>query len=378
MAELISIGKSVGAGGSNQPLDVGKIGAALVAIGPDRGGIYAVPLSIGGLAEAIRMFQEFQKLPARDGRVDPGGKTLKKINEILNPGAFPIPPMPPRPNTQTGEIRNMPEMSTSINKVVWSPIESSLISEMAFKWNGVSGSGNIFYFELDEDVVPNWFGVLVPTGVISFDHVHIFFHPTPAQAGYIDANYKSKAGWKGVFHYMTDDMAVQFCAAQTGQVLVMPLMTQSAAGTCGIFPERWESIVGQMLGQIAGGISGSSSPQAISSVVVSSFSSGITYSAAFRNRANLDGKLRGVIDFDGIISSYRDKSRALSASAVRMWQTGAAAQTLTPSAAQNLFPLPHPRWKGSPYILNGNVVLQIHAVIPQSMMFVAAGRTAAR
>ncbi|NJM52579.1 MAG: hypothetical protein HC846_03750 [Blastocatellia bacterium] len=247
MGEVVIIEKSVGTNGSNFMSDVAKIGSALVAIGPDRGGVSAVPLSIGALGEAIRQFQTFQKLPSRDGRVDPGGKTLKRINEILNGGGFPTPPMP---NTNTGQMRNMPDMNTSVNKTVWSPVESSLASEMQFRWTGVSGSGDVFFFELDEDVVPNWFGVLIPTGTKNFKHIHIFFHPTPAQAGYRDANYKSKAGWKGVFHYLTDDMAAQFCAAQTGQVLIMPLMTQGAASNCGIFPQRWESIVSQMLGQI--------------------------------------------------------------------------------------------------------------------------------
>ena len=378
MGEVVIIEKSVGANGSNLFADVGKIGAALVAVGPDRGGVSAVPLSIGALGEAIRQFQTFQKLPSRDGRVDPSGKTLKRINEILNGGGFPTPPMP---NTNTGQMRNMPDMNTSVNKTVWSPVESSLASEMQFRWTGVSGSGDVFFFELDEDVVPNWFGVLIPTSTRNFRHIHIFFHPTPAQAGYRDANYKSKAGWKGVFHYLTDDMAAQFCAAQTGQVLIMPLMTQGAASTCGIFPQRWEEIVGQMLGQIdLGDSSVPTSAQSISSVVVSSFSSGITYSAAFRHRANLGDRLRGVIDFDGIISSYKDKSKALSAPAVRMWQMGAAAHTIPALAVSNIFPLPHPRWReqDSPYkdLFNGNATLQIHGTIPQTMMHFAARQTA--
>jgi len=382
MSEFIVIQKSVGAKGINLAPDVLKIGAALTLLGPmpgpDRGGVFAPPLSTDGLVQAIRRFQTFQNLRIADGRIDPGGSTLKRINALLNPGAQPS----PSPEIgRTGKVRYVgvapSGMPGIVNKGVWSPIEQSLTSELIFKWGGVLGGGTIYYFELDEDVVPNWFGVLVPAGLTNFEHVHIFFHPTPAQAGYIDGNYKSKTGWGKLFHYLSDDMAAQFCAANSGQVLVMPLFTQGAANSCGVFPQRWESVIGQMLGQIASGnMSQSAPPRAISSVVVSSFSSGITYSAMFRSKANLGGKLRGVIDFDGIISSYKQHSQALAPSAVRMWQIDAASQTLRQQAAQNMFPLRLPRWVNGPFKFTGNTTLQVHGAIPQTKMFVAARRTA--
>src|SRR5262252_3286273 len=49
-------------------------------------------------------------------------------------------------------------------------------------------------FAIADDVVPNWFGVAVPPAITDFTHAHIFFHPTPAQANYVDAEYKTKAG----------------------------------------------------------------------------------------------------------------------------------------------------------------------------------------
>src|SRR5690242_17656497 len=90
----VVLGGSVGRNAKNLPADVAKIGAALVAIGPDRGGIYAVPLSNEGLAEAIKLFQDFHHLSSRDGRVDPGGGTLKKINSVLFPHLYPPAPSP--------------------------------------------------------------------------------------------------------------------------------------------------------------------------------------------------------------------------------------------------------------------------------------------
>ena len=381
MGALITLDDSVGANARNLPQAVIKIGAALTAIGPDRGGVFAPPLSTSGLAEAIKSFQEAQGLPAKDGKVDKAGATLRRINAILNPGASPSPAPAPKPS-RSGAIRRLasrPGMGEAVSGNVWAPIDTSLSSEMVFKWAGVSGKGRVFYFELDEDVVPNWFGVLVPNGVAVSGKVHIFFHPTTSQAGFKDANYASKTGWAGLFHYMTSNMAVQFCAAGTGQVLVMPLMNQTSAGDCGVFPQRWESLVGEMLGQIGG----AGGPVPITSVVVSSFSSGIVYNAQFRSRAQLGGRLRGVIDFDGIISTNRRFSQALGSGngcpVVRMQQTDGHPSTIAPLSRQGVFPLSRPRW-GEPWQNSFSkdpkqALMQIHATIPQTMMFPAALRT---
>jgi hypothetical protein len=150
----------------------------------------------------------------------------------------------------------------------------------------------------------------------------------------------------------------------------MPLMTQGAASSCGIFPQRWESIVGEILGQIA-----SSPPVTISSLVVSSFSSGISYSSAFRSGAKLGNKLRGIIDFDGIISSYKAQSLALPPRAVRIWQGGAQGDSIPFLAGQNISPAHLARWQGGgPYKGRSLTTLQIHSLIPQMMMAVASRR----
>ena len=76
---LVKIEKSVGRGGSNLPLDVVAIGVSLVAVGIDNGGIFAPPLSIDGLGQAIELFQRTQRLPKADGKVDKGGSTLRRF-----------------------------------------------------------------------------------------------------------------------------------------------------------------------------------------------------------------------------------------------------------------------------------------------------------
>ena len=380
---LITIGRSVGKNSQNQAADVIKIGAALVEVGPDRGGLFAPPLTIEGLAEAIRSFQGFQTLPARDGRVEPTGGTLRRLNQILRPGESPAPtPLP----SGTGTVKPLTDttaLQMSVNQRTFTPVETSLQTSVVFEWGGVDGGGQISYFEVDANVVPRWFGILVPNGVTSFDKAHIFFHPTPFQAGFKDDEYQSLGSWKGVFHYLSDRMGSQFCGAGTDRVLVMPLMAQSAAETCGNFPQTWESTVGRIFGMLKSGDMSSAAPAAqIASVVVSSFSSGITYSHHFRNKAKLGTRLSAVIDFDGAISSFGRHSASIVnpfGRVVRMQQMAASEKQLGVLAGHNTFPLARPRWSDVPF---GNLfskkpkeaLLQIHGTIPQTMMFIAARR----
>jgi hypothetical protein len=371
---FIVIEQSVGRNGANLASDIFIIGAALVEVGGDRGGVFAPPLELEGLAQAIEGFQRFQGLPVQDGRVDPGGRTLRRFNEILDPETFAA-GLTVRPFD--------PGRATSVESTSWSPVEASLVSDVVFEWTGVTGKGTISYFQLDEAVVPKWFGVLIPEGVSSFDKIHLFFHPTPAQAGFQDADYQGLGNWPDIFHYLTDDMGSQFCAAGTDRVLVMPLMTQGSAQDCGIFPQRWESIVGRMLGMLSTGDMSPAAPLVyVNNLVVSSFSSGIVYSHKFRNSATLGARLAGVIDFDGGISSFSQLSAALSGPPghiVKMTQMPANPQDLGVLGANNIFPLTRPRW-GGPWLNSfsadpNQALLQIHGTIPQTMMFVAAGRT---
>uniref|UniRef100_A0A9E7ZQF0 Uncharacterized protein n=1 Tax=Bosea sp. NBC_00436 TaxID=2969620 RepID=A0A9E7ZQF0_9HYPH len=382
----ISIDDSVGIGGANLPGDVAKITAALLAIGPNRGGLATAPTSLDALGKAIKAFQTRQVLPVRDGRVDKVGNTIRRINLLLGaPGPSPK----PTPPGNTGEIRPIPDIGTlkrEIEQNSWSPVQSSLRSEMLFGWTGVRGKGKLFYFELDETVVPRWFGVLVPDGEVDFSKIHVFFHPLPGQAGYNDATYHNRGAFFGIFRYLGGDridLAVQFCAANTGRVLIMPLFTNQVGSTCGVLPARWEDLFGRILAMTkSGGADGANSPVAITDMIVSSFSNGISYSHAFRSRAGLRERLAGVIDFDGAIST----SGHLSAQIVtppgrvaRMQQMFAVEKALPDLAVRGIFPLPSPRWLSdtSPFktILPKTpqaALLAVHPLIAQHMMFTAS------
>ena len=159
-------------------------------------------------------------------------------------------------------------------------------------------------FALNEPVVPNWFGVAVPPGVTDFSKVHIFFHPIPGQAGYLDSDYPTKLGkWPQLFYYMERlgyqvDGARQL-GATPNQIVIMPFLTSAATDT-GIFPARWKKIVTDILTGVQILTGGGGPPVTLSEVIVSSFSVGFTYSASFRQMAKgLPPLLSQVWDFDG-------------------------------------------------------------------------------
>jgi hypothetical protein len=112
---------------------------------------------------------------------------------------------------------------------------------------------------------PNWFGVAVPDGITDFTNVVIYFHPTPGQAGYFDADYASKTNggspthsdWKDLLGYV-DRLASQLAGAvkdtqaTPNQIVIVPIMRNSnrdggTAATAGILPRQWYYIVNDIL-----------------------------------------------------------------------------------------------------------------------------------
>lgn len=327
------------------------------------------PLTPDGIfgEKTLARVRELQALARTtvDGIVGPD--TWRVLGELLAGLLTPVVPA-----VDIRPLAPVPGLKDSVPESAWTPVEASLTSEYAFKWTGVGGSGAISYFELAEHVVPRWYGVLVPAGVINVDRVHLFFHPTPGQAGYVDSNYHQLADWWKIWHYLYDPMGTQFCAAATDRVMIMPLMTSGSAQTCGILPGRWRSIFAEILGRLG---PGAAKPVNVSSLVVSSFSSGISYSHYFRKNGGLGSDLAGVIDFDGTFSQSKHLSAMITQPAgriIRAHQAPTSAKTVASSAAANLFPVPQPRWKHSPWPFAN--AYQIHGLIPQTLMYTAAKR----
>jgi hypothetical protein len=199
-------------------------------------------------------------------------------------------------------------------------------------------------FEIDAPVVPNWFGVAVPSGITSFTDPVLFFHPTPLQAGYVDADYAGKRGkWPELFYYM-DKLGWQVDPAHKDRVVVMPFLTEAAAADTGILAGAWQSILTQILrGTRAAMNADDGSPLSIASIAVASYSAGIVYSDTFRRRAaGLSALLREVWDFDGSFST----NAALSA---RLQSTAATRVIKYDQGSEGAsIHLPAPRWSAFP------------------------------
>lgn len=172
-------------------------------------------------------------------------------------------------------------------------------------------------FEIDAPVVPNWFGVAVPSGITSFTDPVLYFHPTPSQAGYVDADYPAKKGkWPELFYYM-DKLGWQVDPAHKDRVVVMPFLTEAATADTGILPGAWQSILTQILaGTRAAMNAEDGSPLAMTSLAVASYSAGIVYSDTFRRRATgLAPLLREIWDLDGSFSTNAALSARLQSTA---------------------------------------------------------------
>ncbi len=125
----ITITKSVGRDGGNVAVDVTAVQTQLNKVVAQLG---LAPLAVNGTADpaTIAAIAEFQrcivKMKTPDGRIDPGGGTLKALNEAAEAPAAPAPaaPAPATPATATpAKVR----YSDSL------PASARLVSDYAFK-----------------------------------------------------------------------------------------------------------------------------------------------------------------------------------------------------------------------------------------------------
>jgi hypothetical protein len=224
-------------------------------------------------------------------------------------------------------------------------LDPASVTAQKLTFSSESAHVTTMLYELDDDsVAPNWFGVAVPDGVTDFTKPIIYFHPTPNQGPYQDADYKAKVGtngyrdWRELFEYV-DRLGHQLAGAvnrgatMTDQIVILPFMTTASAGSAGILPANWHAIVTDILMDVRAVVTGVEGPLAISDVVVASFSNGTSYSREFRNRAaDLAPLLQQVWDFDGSPAVTSGKP------VIRYDQSGGAGPTH----------LSRPRWDNIP------------------------------
>ncbi len=249
----------------------------------------------------------------------------------------------------------------------WLVVPSSVPGSANLQFVGQWVQVTTMLFQISDPVVPNWFGVAIPHGITDFSKAHIFFHPMPAQAGYLDTDYASKSGlWPQLFYYM-ERLGYQLDGAARNQIIIMPFLKNSATDTR-IFLTNWFDIVTDILTAVRAALGADDgSTLQLSQVVVSSFSVGIVYSSNFRAGApNLGSYLSEVWDFDGLSSSFPQLSKNLVSTA----QYQAIKYDQDPSSGPASFHVPRPRW--ADYVDAPTTWAQTHSLIRDFMFLHAA------
>lgn len=232
----------------------------------------------------------------------------------------------------------------SLNDWILDPTSVVGSGPLAFVQSGMQTTTMLF--QIDAPVVPNWFGVAVPSGITSFTDPVLFFHPTPSQAGYVDADYAAKSGkWPELFYYM-DKLGWQVDPAHKDRVVIMPFLTEAAAADTGILPGAWQSILTQILTGVRAALNADDgTPLSMTSVAVASYSAGIVYSDTFRRKAaGLSPLLREIWDLDGSFSTYASLSAKLQTTPT----TRVIKYDQVSGAEGASFHVPVPRWSAFP------------------------------
>ncbi len=246
---------------------------------------------------------------------------------------------------------------------IWIVDPNSVPPPGNLRFSGLDVAITTMLFQLDDPtVVPNWFGVAVPPGIQDFTRPHIFFHPTPGQANYVDSDYPTKSGkWPELFYYM-ELLGYQLDGARRNQIIIMPFLTEARKDT-GILPANWQDITTDILVAVRARIHPQdTSPLNISQLVVSSFSAGMIYSDSFRRTgANVSDVLAEIWDFDGRFSTYNWITNALHSTAgVRVIK-----YDQVDASDQDSFHLPLRRW--ATYAGHPTSSMQVHALIRDFM-----------
>jgi hypothetical protein len=277
------------------------------------------------LAQAIFDFQthwvrqgEFRRA---DGVVDPNGTTLKKMDALVK--ATPVGPVKPEIEPDQVEIDGIilrqanPPALAAIHEVSNPVVEPLSVALPLLAQKPLVTRIHELRIQVVKPDGTFWVGVAVPEGTTDFTRAHLFFHPTPIQAGQVraaDRDYpKFVGGWPTRIQRYMPRNGGQMAGARKIPLLV-PYMTMASAKMdpkFNVFADRPQATLNAILTfaqQII--LSDKSATVELRALSTSSFSSGVTFHAAFLELTKSMGLVVEVMDFDStfIISKHEKVS----------------------------------------------------------------------
>ncbi|MDR3555348.1 MAG: hypothetical protein P4L55_11380 [Syntrophobacteraceae bacterium] len=225
----------------NTDRDVRTICGLLDRIPPTNGGTASSPgqwssdhdALIAQVTAAIITFQTANRLAVIDGVVDPGGHTIRLLNQLAGPGPVTATVMAADVSSQLWIVANPSSLDGT------APLEPMSISPpLTRKLVSVEGSS------------VKWFGVVIPLGQpggIIGGTPHIFFTPSPWQGGYNDPTYDQFTAWRGLWDKYTSAIGSQLVASGASQILVIPFYKNSQTGNLGSFLVNWKEVIAAVI-----------------------------------------------------------------------------------------------------------------------------------
>ena len=203
------------------------------------GGVWATDrnLLISEVTAQIVTFQTTNARPVVDGVVDPGGGTLKLMNQLAAdppPGSITatVMPAPDKEEIDSGLAVADVNLMAGLR-----PIEPMNVSTHLFR-----------KLVRVENCSINWYGVVIPNSCQGQGAMpHINFTPTPNQGHYYDPGYDSFDSWGQLWKDYTWTIGGQVAASGANQILVIPFYKNSQFKSLGDFLLNWQEVVSQVI-----------------------------------------------------------------------------------------------------------------------------------
>jgi len=286
----------------NTPQDMATITALFDTISPDNAGTAGISSWAGDrntliaqLTAQITMFQQKNNRPVVDGVIDPGGGTLRTMNQLssgpVNTG-FSASVAPP-PN-QLSEVvsRGMPVVDVNTMPGL-GPLQPATVNPTFIRK----------LVRVDNCSI-KWFAVVIPVdcqGQGSMPHLN--FTPTPWQGGYQDPGYDSFESWAQLWDDYTWEIGGQMTASGADQILVIPFYRNSQSKAMGDFLDNWHDVVAAVITAALNDLDPFMLRDTFTfdQIVTSSFSNGWVAHQHFNQKGNGSAAATRVLfDLDGV------------------------------------------------------------------------------